>query len=83
MACKKPTILYCNNKSTISIVHNLIQHDKTKHIDIDQYFIKERMDSDLITISYVTFGLWTSVSIFVYKKVFQLRFHDLTTSHTN
>jgi len=37
--------LYYNDKSSISIVHNPGQHDKTKHITIDRYFIKDNFDS--------------------------------------
>ncbi|RVW46001.1 Retrovirus-related Pol polyprotein from transposon RE1 [Vitis vinifera] len=33
--------LYCDNKSAINIAHNPIQHDRTKHIEIDRHFIKE------------------------------------------
>ncbi|RVW82773.1 Retrovirus-related Pol polyprotein from transposon RE1 [Vitis vinifera] len=33
--------LYCDKKSAINIAHNPIQHDKTKHIEIDKHFIKE------------------------------------------
>lgn len=35
--------LYCNNKATISIVHNPIQHDRAKHITVDRHFIKEKL----------------------------------------
>ena len=30
----KPMKLYCDNKSAINIAHNLVQHDRTKHIEI-------------------------------------------------
>lgn len=33
--------LYCDNKATISIAHNPIQHNRTKHIEMDCHFIKE------------------------------------------
>lgn len=32
----------CDNKSAISIAHNPIQYDRTKHIEIDRHFIKEK-----------------------------------------
>lgn len=46
-----PTKLFCEYKLAISIAHNPVQHDKTKHIEIDQHFnfIKEKLDSGLIT----------------------------------
>ena len=34
-----PMRLYCDNKSTINITHNSVQHDRTKHIEIDRHFI--------------------------------------------
>ena len=40
--------LYCDNKFAISIAHNPLQHDRTKHIEIDRHFIKEKLDSGLI-----------------------------------
>lgn len=38
-----PMKLYCDYKSAIDIVHNPIQHDSTKHIEIDRHFIKEKV----------------------------------------
>ena len=57
VTCEEPMILYCDNNSAINIDHNPIQHDRTKHIEIDQHFIKEKLDSGLITISYIPSGL--------------------------
>ncbi len=48
--------LFCDNKSAISIAHNPIQHDRTKHIEIDRHFIKEKLDCGLITTSYIPTG---------------------------
>ena len=43
-----PMGLGCDNKSAISIAHNPIQHDRTKHVEIDRHFIKEKLDDGLI-----------------------------------
>nr|KYP63419.1 Copia protein [Cajanus cajan] len=45
--------LYCDNKSAINIAHNPVQHDRTKHIEVDRHFIKEKLDSGLICTPYV------------------------------
>ena len=37
-----PIKLYCDNKAAISISQNPIQHDRTKHIEVDRHFIKEK-----------------------------------------
>ncbi|TYJ97222.1 putative mitochondrial protein [Cucumis melo var. makuwa] len=51
--CETPLKLFCDNKAAISIANNLVQHDRTKHVEIDQHFIKERLDSGSICIPYI------------------------------
>lgn len=41
---KGPMNLYCDNKTAINIVHNPVQHDWTKHTDVN-HFIKEKLMS--------------------------------------
>ena len=48
-----PMKLYCDNKSAINIAHNPIQHDRTKHIEIDRHFIKEKLEERVVCMSYV------------------------------
>ena len=38
---EKPLLLYYDKKAAISIAYNQVQHDRTKHIEIDRYFIKK------------------------------------------
>jgi hypothetical protein len=35
--------LYCDNKVAISVAHNPVQQDQTKHVEIDRRFIKEKL----------------------------------------
>lgn len=51
--CEEPMKLYCDNKSAINIAHNPIHHDRTKHIEIDRHFIKEKLEEGLACMSYV------------------------------
>jgi hypothetical protein len=48
--------VWCDNKSAICIANNPVQHDRTKHIEIDRFFIKEKLDAGIIKISYVSTG---------------------------
>ena len=45
--------LYCDNKAAISISHNPVQHDKTKHIEVDRHFIKEKIKIGIICMTYI------------------------------
>jgi len=36
----KPMMLYCNNKSAISIAHNPVQRDRTKHIEVADILLR-------------------------------------------
>ncbi|GMP75660.1 hypothetical protein CsSME_00032664 [Camellia sinensis var. sinensis] len=40
--------LYCDNKAAINIAHNPVQHDRTKRVEIDRHFIKEKLTSGTI-----------------------------------
>ena len=46
--------LYCDNKSTINIAHNPLQHDPTKHVEVYKHFIEEKLDSRLICTPFVS-----------------------------
>ena len=46
--------LYCDNKSVINIAHNPVQHDRTKHVEVDRHFIKEKLDCGLICTPYIS-----------------------------
>lgn len=46
--------LYSDNKSAISIAHNPIHHDKTKHVEIDRHLIKEKIEEGTISLSHMS-----------------------------
>ena len=48
---EKSMSLHCDNKTAIEIAHNPIQHDHTKHVEVDHHFIKENLDKKSYTIS--------------------------------
>ncbi|GKV19435.1 hypothetical protein SLEP1_g29696 [Rubroshorea leprosula] len=48
-----PLMVYCDNISAIYLSLNLVQHQQTKHIEIDIHFVRERVASGIICIQYV------------------------------
>ncbi|WKA10931.1 hypothetical protein VitviT2T_028474 [Vitis vinifera] len=45
---RQPIRLFCDNKAACDIAHNLVQHDRTKHVDVDRFFIKEKLDDKIV-----------------------------------
>ena len=45
--------LHYDNKTTIKIAHNLVQHDRTKHVEVDRHFIKENLDQKIKQLLFV------------------------------
>ncbi|RDX81424.1 Copia protein, partial [Mucuna pruriens] len=72
---KKLIKFFCDNNSAISIAYNLVQHDKTKHIEIDIHFIKEKLNNGLVVITHVSTGFQV-VDIFT-KGLLVARFQEL------
>lgn len=48
-----PKKLYCDNKSKIIIANNHVHHDLTKHVEVDRYFIREKVEKEILCIKYV------------------------------
>ncbi|KAJ9566714.1 hypothetical protein OSB04_002680 [Centaurea solstitialis] len=40
---RKVTIVYCDNVSAVFLSHNPVQHQRTKHVEIDIHFVREKV----------------------------------------
>jgi hypothetical protein len=49
---KEPTMIRCDNQSSINIAKNLIFHARTKHVEAQYYFVREKLQSNEITLVY-------------------------------
>ena len=51
VASSLPMKAFCDTK--VVIAHNLALHDRTKHVEVDKHFIKERLENGLIVVPYI------------------------------
>ena len=47
-------LLHCDNKAAIAIANNLVQHDRTKHLEVDRHFIKDHLNQGIINLPFVS-----------------------------
>jgi hypothetical protein len=47
-------IIYCDNTSAINISKNPVQHSRTKHIDIRHHFLRDLVESKVISLDFVS-----------------------------
>lgn len=69
--------LYCDNKATISIAHDSVQYDRTKHIEVDQHFIKENIQWGWICTLFVRTR--DQLANILTKGVNGVQFHDVVS----
>nr|GFB55931.1 putative copia-type protein [Tanacetum cinerariifolium] len=50
---KEATQVMYDNKAAIQISENPVQHDRTKHVEIDRHFIKVKLEAGIIKIPFV------------------------------
>ncbi|KAM3201489.1 hypothetical protein P3L10_033852 [Capsicum annuum] len=52
-----PTPLRADNTSSIQIATNSVTHERTKHIEVDCYYIREAVDKGVITLPHMSSDL--------------------------
>ena len=72
-----PIKVYCDNKAVISIAHNPILHDRTKYVEVDKHFIKEKLDNGIICMPYIP--TIDQVADILTKGLYKKQFEDLVS----
>ena len=45
-----PTLIHFDNKSCIKLSENLVSHNRSKHIKINNHFMRDRVQRDVVSL---------------------------------
>ena len=51
--CFVVIIIYCDNQETQTLIRNFNQRVRNKHIDIQQSFVKKKMQNDILNLQHI------------------------------
>ena len=69
--------VFCDNLAAISIAKNPAHHDRTKHVELDRHFIKEKAEEGIINLIYIPTHL--QVADILTKALPRIKFEELTS----
>lgn len=46
-------VMWCDNQGAIALAYNPVYHDKTKHVELDIHFIRDKVAAKSIEVNYV------------------------------
>jgi hypothetical protein len=71
----KQVPLLCDNESTVKFTNNLVQHARTKHVDVRHHFIRDHQQKRDISIENV--GTDDQLADIFTKPLYEKRFYKL------
>lgn len=72
----EPMKVFCDNLATISIAKNIVHHDRTKRVELDRHFIKEKAAEGTPNLVYTPH---LQVADILMKALPRIKFEELTS----
>lgn len=76
----KATLVYCDNFSTIYRSHNPMEHQRTKHIEMDIHFVRDKVRECEVKVLHVP--SWYQIVYILTKGLSHLLFEDFRSSRS-
>ena len=73
----EPMKVFCDNQSAINIAKNPVHHNRTKHVEIDRHFIKEKIENGTVSLLYTPTS--QQIADILTKALPRKNFEDLST----
>jgi hypothetical protein len=49
----EPTVIHCDNQSCVKLIENSVFHDRSKHIEMRYYYVRDMVQKNVLSIQYV------------------------------
>ena len=69
-------MVFCDNQATISIAKNHVHYSRTKHVELDRHFIKEKMKEGILNLVHIPHLQVTDI---LTKALARIKFEELTS----
>lgn len=74
---EEATTIMCDNQSFIALAKNSTNHDRSKHIDVQHYFIRIKIENKVVEVEYSPINTMYGSQILMSKSnVIQLEFYQ-------
>lgn len=50
----EPPIIFCDNQSTVQLSANPVLHSRSKHLELDLHFVREKVQSKLVAVTHIS-----------------------------